>query len=62
MRILYPVAVGKAEDYVLFDTVKKPTAYFQNRGLDLNKDGFITKGECATKVQQKYERGAQFVL
>jgi hypothetical protein len=62
MRILYPVAVGKAEDYVLFDTVKKPTAYFQNRGLDLNKDGFITKGECAAKVQQKFERGAQFIL
>lgn len=62
MRILYPVAVGKPEDYVLFDTKNKPTAYFQNRGLDLNKDGYITKAECAAKVQQKYERGQQFIL
>lgn len=61
MRILYPVAVGKPEDYILFDTKNKPTAYFQNRGLDLNKDGFITKAECAAKVQQKYVRGQKFI-
>lgn len=61
MRILYPVAVGKSEDYVLFDTKNKPTAYFQNRGLDLNKDGFITKAECAAKVQEKYVRGQKFI-
>lgn len=61
MRILLPVAVGKPEDYVLFDTVNKPTAYFQNRGLDLNKDGKITKAECAAKVQAMYVRGQKYI-
>lgn len=56
IRILYPVAVGKPEDYVLF-VEGKGKAYIQNRGLDVNKDGKITKGEAATKVEQKLVRG-----
>lgn len=55
-RIIYPVAVGKPEDYVLF-VEGKGKAYTQNRGLDVNKDGKITKAECATKVEQKLVRG-----
>jgi hypothetical protein len=62
MRILWPAAVGKPEDYVIFDEKVRPTAYVQNKGLDINKDGKVTKAECAAKVQQKYERGQQFIL
>lgn len=62
MRILYPIAVGKPEDFVVFDQKVRPTAYVQNKGLDINKDGKVTKAECAAKVQQKYERGQQFIL
>lgn len=62
MRILWPAAVGKPEDYVIFDQAVRPTAYVQNKGLDINKDGKVTKAECAAKVQQKYERGQQFIL
>ena len=54
-RIIWPVAVGKPEDYKIF--TQGTTAYLQNRGLDINKDGFITKAECAAKVQEKYVRG-----
>lgn len=61
MRILWPVAVGKPEDYVIFDTKVRPTAYVQNKGLDINKDGLVTKAECAAKVQEKYVRGLKFV-
>ena len=49
MAILWPKAVGKDSEYTLF---KKGTiAYWQNRGLDVNKDGVITKDEAASKVR-----------
>ena len=57
MRILYPVAVAKPEDYVLFSEGSKGKAYAQNRGLDLNRDGKITKAEAAAKVEQKMVEG-----
>lgn len=50
MAILYPKAVGKDSDYVLFE--RGTTAYKQNRGLDENKDGSITKEEAAAKVRR----------
>jgi hypothetical protein len=58
MSILYPKAVGKPADYVLFRSNNgKNKAYFQNRGLDINKDGAITKAEAAAKVVAIYNRG-----
>lgn len=58
MRILYPVAVGKPSDYVLFDQANtKSKAYVQNKGLDINKDGKITKAEATAKVYQKFVEG-----
>lgn len=58
MRILWPVAVGKPEDYVLFrEANTKSKAYMQNRGLDANRDGLITKAEAAAKVEQKLVEG-----
>lgn len=58
MRILLPAAVGKPEDYVLFSEANtKSKAYMQNRGLDGNRDGSITKAEAAAKVDQKLVEG-----
>jgi hypothetical protein len=51
MAILWPVAVGKSNDYVLFSSPSK--AYQQNAGLDLNKDGNISKAEAASKVRDQ---------
>ena len=51
MAILWPVAVGKPLDYVLFSSPSK--AYEQNKGLDLNKDGNITKEEAAKKARDQ---------
>jgi hypothetical protein len=49
MAVLYPKAIGKGSEYALF---KKGTeAYFKNKGLDLNKDGVITKIEAAQRMQ-----------
>ena len=61
MAVLFPAAVGKPDSFVLFGRgastfgstdYSKPIYYDQNRGLDINNDGSITKGEAASKVQQ----------
>lgn len=57
MAVLWPAAIGKPDDFVLWDKQNKPTTYRQNAGLDVNKDGRITKGEAAAKVQAKLEKG-----
>lgn len=57
MAILWPAAVGKPMDAVLWDKASKPTTYRQNAGLDANRDGVITKIECAGKVYAKLEKG-----
>ena len=57
MAILWPAAIGKPESYVLFDQQKQPTTYQQNRGLDQDRDGTITKSEAAAKVQAKLDIG-----
>jgi hypothetical protein len=58
MAILWPAAVGKPNDYVLFKEGTK--AYTQNKGIDSDKDGKGTKGEAAAKVRAKLVRGRQF--
>lgn len=50
MAILWPAAVGKPMEYVLWDKATRPTTYRQNAGLDANKDGVITKAECSAKL------------
>jgi len=63
MAILWPAAVGKPNDFVLFTdpgedraprnaTGRRTDAYWVNRGLDKNKDGRITKSEAAAKVRE----------
>lgn len=59
MAILWPAGIGKPDDWVLWDQASRPTTYRQNAGLDLNKDGTITKAEAAAKVLAKLERGRQ---
>ena len=55
MAVLWPAAVGKPAGYVLF---RRPSiAYRQNRGLDSNGNGEITKWEAAAKVRKTLERG-----
>lgn len=54
MAILWPVAVGQAPDYVL---AMNPRQYRLNSGLDVNRDGKITKNEAAALVRRKMEKG-----
>ncbi|MDW4496424.1 peptidoglycan-binding protein [Sulfitobacter sp. D35] len=55
MTVLLPAAVGKLDSHVLFS--KPSRAYEQNKGLDKNRNGRITKAEAAGKVQDKLVLG-----
>lgn len=58
MAILWPAGIGKPDDWNLF--VKgspRPQLYLQNKGLDLDKDGDVSRAEATRKVQQKLEQG-----
>jgi len=59
MAVLWPRGVGKANDFVLFFKDSGDQTYAQNKGLDLNRDGKITKAEAAAKVREKFVRGEQ---
>jgi hypothetical protein len=59
MAILWPKAVGQPDHYVLFDRQKQPTAFRQNAGLDVNRDGQVTRAECLVKVNAKLAKGLQ---
>ena len=45
MAILWPKGVGKPASYVLFSQGSRE--YQQNRGLDANNDGVVSKTEAA---------------
>lgn len=55
MAILYPKAIGRSNDFVLF--ARGTVAYEQNAGLDQNRDGKVTKAEAAAKVRDRLEQG-----
>lgn len=57
MAILWPAAIGKPLDHVLWDKASRPTTYRQNAGLDTDKDGAITKREAVAKVAAKLAKG-----
>lgn len=59
MAVLWPKAVGKPEDYVLWTKATMPTTYRQNSGLDINKDSIITKREAAALVSRRLDKGLQ---
>jgi soluble lytic murein transglycosylase-like protein len=49
MSVLYPDAIGKSPDTVLFKAGTK--AYDQNAGLDMGNKGYVTAGDAATVVK-----------
>jgi hypothetical protein len=55
MAILLPRYVGYPDDQVLFP--EDSIAYRQNRGLDTNNNGEVTKGEVCARLYAKREEG-----
>lgn len=60
MAVLWPSAIGSPVSAALWSKEARPTTYRQNAGLDINKDGVITKLEAATKVRQTLEEGLRY--
>lgn len=60
MAILWPKAVGKPDTYVLWDRSAMPTTFRQNAGLDVNKNGQVTRGECLVKIKEKLAKGENY--
>lgn len=57
MAIFMPSFIGKPEEAVIFDKATKPISYNQNKGLDINKDGKITKLKASLMVLKRYQAG-----
>ena len=55
MAILWPAAIGKPSEHVLFKAPSK--TYAQNKGLDKDRDGRVTKREAAAAVSAKLAKG-----
>lgn len=63
MAVLWPKAVGKSRNYVLFNRGSKE--YKANAPLDWNRDGRITKAEAARKVvglEKAYDKKLEYAL
>lgn len=63
LAVLWPIAVGRPDSYVMWerDTGPYQREYAANSGLDVNRDGKITRGEAVASVNTAYMRGQQFV-
>ena len=59
MAILWPAAIGLPDDWVLFDSADPahPARYVQNAGLDLDRNGRITRGEACARVKARLSEG-----
>lgn len=55
MAVLWPAAIGRRSDSLLWAKGSNP--YSANRGLDLDRNGRITKGEAAAKVRGLLAKG-----
>lgn len=58
MAVFLPeIGLGRPDNFVLIDRDTQPNTYHQNRGLDKNQDGKITRGEAVERVNRAYQVG-----
>jgi hypothetical protein len=57
--ILWPGMVGRPDGWTVFDRSdpSHPQRYLQNKGLDTNADGVVTKAEAVARVQATLDEG-----
>ncbi len=58
MAVFWPAAIGKPDSYVIATSPSQ--VYNANAGLDVNRDGTITRGEAVSRVNDSYRRGQQY--
>jgi hypothetical protein len=63
LAVLWPAAVGRPDSFVMWERDSGPyqREYADNSGLDVNRDGKITRGDAVASVNTSYMRGQQFV-
>lgn len=57
MAVLWPIAIGRPDSYILWTQAANPIQYTQNDGLDLNRDFTITRGEAVSRVDRSMSDG-----
>ena len=61
MAVLWPIATSWSMDKVIWERDGSTSAQYRaNSGLDIDKDGKITKLEAFTRVQQRFEKGLKY--
>lgn len=58
MAVFWPAGIGKPDTYVI--ATSPSNVYNANAGLDVNRDGTITRGEAVSRVNDSYRRGQQY--
>lgn len=58
MAVFWPAGIGKPDTYVI--ATSPSSVYNANAGLDVNRDGTITRGEAVSRVNDSYRRGQQY--
>lgn len=62
MAVLWPIAIGKPDTFVMWtSTGQYQSEYNANAGLDINRDGTITRGEALSRVNRATVKGNQFI-
>lgn len=58
MAILWPAGIGKPDSWNLFERGgPHPSLYLQNKGLDFDRDGDVSRGEALRAVRAKLAKG-----
>lgn len=58
MAVFWPAGIGKPDAYVI--ATSPSSVYNANAGLDINRNGTITRGEAVSRVNDSYQRGLQY--
>jgi len=63
LAVLWSAAIGRPDSYIMWqrDTGPYQAEYAANSGLDVNRDGNITRGEAVASVNASYQRGLLFL-
>lgn len=58
MAVFAPVGLGKPDSFTLYTSPS--AAYNQNAGLDKQRKGYITRGDCVVRVNAAFKTGQQY--
>lgn len=58
MAVFAPSGIGKPDSFVLYSSPS--AAYNQNAGLDKQRKGYITRGDCVVRVNEAFKTGQQY--